>query len=171
MTSTVTSEEFRRAMRRWPTGVAIITARLTDGKAEGMTVNSLISISLDPPLLMVSLTRDSRTLVGVTASNRFGVSILGTGTEELCWSFARAREARDFEGFSDDSGVPLADRANARMVCRVQDTIPISDHVLVIGEVQLIEVEEEELDPLIFHEGALRDFGAYRHPLDLFEGW
>lgn len=170
MTNTA-SDEFRAAMRRWPTGVAIVTTRLPDGRAEGMTVNSLASISLDPPLLMVSLAHDSRTFASIAETERFGVSVLGAGRDELCWAFARAMEARDFVGFSDHDGVPLADEASAGMTCRVHAMFPVADHVLVIGEVTLLKLGNGNPDPLIFHGGALRDFGTYRHPLDLFEGW
>ncbi len=135
-----------------------------------MTVNSLTSISLDPASMMVSLTEDSRTFDAVKEAGKFGISILGSGSEELCWAFARAREARDFAGFSNFDDVPLADEATVRLVCRVDETFPVADHVLVVGSVEFLELGSEA-DALIFHDSALRDFGTYRHPLDLFEGW
>lgn len=151
MTIAIDPTDFRNAMRRWPTGVAIVTARMPDGRAEGMTVNSLASISLDPASMMVSLTKGSRTFNAVKETGRFGISILGSGSEDLWRAFARSREARDFTGFTNLVDVPLADEATVRLVCRVIETFPVADHVIVVGRVELLELGNEA-DPLVLFE-------------------
>lgn len=144
--------DMRRTMAGFVTGVAVVTA-IADGHAHGMTVNSLTSVSLDPPLLLVSLTTGARTTEAVRASGRFTVCVLSARQEKLAIRFAR-RGAEHFAGLPlayGDLGVPVVPDALAHLECTVERMLPVADHLVVIGEVQRAQVREGE--PLAFYRG------------------
>lgn len=167
----VTRDEFRSAMRLWPTGVAIVTSTDSSGRAEGMTVNSLISISLEPPLVLVSLAKPSRTLAAVQDSGVFAVSLLTSGSNELCWSFARDNENREFFDFAELERIPIANASGAAFACVVEQKFDVADHVLIVGRVEAIARMDASAKPLIFYNGALREVGEGESPIELFEDW
>jgi flavin reductase len=167
----ITSAEFRQTMRMWPTGVAIVTSVRADGSPEGMTVNSLISVALEPPLVLISLARPSRTLEAVEESDKFAASILAEGAEELCWSFAQPMQARSFEGFEQFEGVPVVSDCLVAIVCRVERRDTVADHDLIVGQVQASKIRPGGVGPLVFHAGALRDLGLTAAPFDFYDGW
>ncbi|HVE75969.1 MAG TPA: flavin reductase family protein [Actinomycetota bacterium] len=158
-------------MRLWPTGVAIVTSTDSLGNAEGMTVNSLISISLEPPLVLVSLAKPSRTLAAVEDSGMFAVSILSSGSNELCWSFARDSESREFSDFVDLEKIPIANASGAAFACRVEQKFDVADHMLIVGRVEVTARMDNSTKPLVFYNGALREIGEGESPIELFEDW
>ncbi|GAA3728260.1 hypothetical protein GCM10022225_07050 [Plantactinospora mayteni] len=142
----------RRAMGHFTTGVAIVTASI-GGQAHGMTVNSLTSVALDPPLLLVCLTAGARTTTAVEASGRFAISILSNRQERLAARFAR-RGAEHFEGLPlayGELGTPVVPDALAQLECAVENPVPAGDHLVVIGRVLRAEFREGE--PLGFFGG------------------
>jgi flavin reductase (DIM6/NTAB) family NADH-FMN oxidoreductase RutF len=142
---------FRNTMGRFATGVAVVTTE-HNGSYHGMTVNSLTSVSLSPPLLLVCLTRGTRTADAVVARGAFVVNILGDGQDELSDRFARAREDH-FEGLQpviNRHGLPEL-RALGHLHCRVDAVHPGGDHEIVVGEV--VELRDDERLPLIFYRG------------------
>ncbi|MEW2386448.1 flavin reductase family protein [Micromonospora sp. NPDC047707] len=146
----------RRAMGRFATGVAVITTRM-GGVPHGMTVNSLTSVSLDPPLLLVCFNRGARTAECVQASGRFAVNILGARQEQVSNTFARRGE-NHFDGLdlpSHPTGVPLIPGALAHAVCRVDKVVNGGDHIVVFGLVE--DVHEREGAPLLFYGGRYGD--------------
>ena len=84
---TVTSETLRQAMRNWATGITIVTVE-HEGVQHGMTVSSFTSISMEPPLISVSLYKASRTHELVCAADSFGITILAANQEEISNRFA-----------------------------------------------------------------------------------
>ena len=126
--------EFRDFMRHWPTGVAIVTTAGPSGPV-GCTVNALMSLSVEPPLLVVSLGEESRTLQAIRRTDVFGASILAAAQRELSERFANCAREERFTGLElrVEHGVPLLAGAAAQMVCPVQKLEQIADHVLVVG--------------------------------------
>jgi flavin reductase (DIM6/NTAB) family NADH-FMN oxidoreductase RutF len=134
------------------TGVAIVTT--TDrGTPHGMTVNSLTSVSLDPLLLLVCLTSDSRTADAIAARRAFAVNVLGSHQSELSDRFAMP--ASDHFAHAcyelDEEGLPLLRGAVAQIACGVRDLHASGDHVIVVGEVERASAHDGA--PLIFHRG------------------
>lgn len=153
---------FRQAMGRLVSGVSVVTAEV-GGKAHGMTVSSLISVSLEPPLLLVSLTAGSRTTKAVCQAGRFGVSILSAGQELIARRFA-ASGTDHFAGLPTaygDHGVPIVPNALAHFECTSSQVITAGDHLLVIGEV--LGVCHRDGDPLAFRAGLFGDFADRGH--------
>jgi flavin reductase (DIM6/NTAB) family NADH-FMN oxidoreductase RutF len=146
--------EFRRALGCFPTGVAIITTRDSDGTPVGLTCNSFSSVSLDPPLVQWSLRRNSRSLESFRRAKAFAINVLSEDQSEISAHFASSRENK-FEG--DDvykEGLPLVDGCIAHFTCKTIAEHEAGDHIMFIGEVQSFEYHEQ--DPLVFYRGAYK---------------
>jgi flavin reductase (DIM6/NTAB) family NADH-FMN oxidoreductase RutF len=151
----VDQADFRHFMRHWPTGVAIVTTAGQDGPA-GCTVNAMMSLSVEPPLLLVSLCEDSRTLNAIRRTELFGASVLASDQGELSDRFACCAHEERFVRLRlrREHGVPLIADAAAQIVCTVRVMVRCADHVLVVGAPIWQSVEERE--PLLLHRGAHR---------------
>jgi flavin reductase (DIM6/NTAB) family NADH-FMN oxidoreductase RutF len=144
------SRQFRNALGRFASGVTVITAHHED-HPHGMTANAFVSVSLDPPLVLVSLDNRSYMHKILPAIGRYGVSVLAEGQEILSNHFA----GRTVEGlhlrFITREGVPLLDGAVAYFVVQVIDAHPAGDHTLYIGKVEHFEARDDR--PLLFYSG------------------
>lgn len=146
----------RTTMGRFATGVAVITT-LADGEPHGMTVNSLTSVSLDPPLLLVCFTHGARSADAVTAAGRFVVNVLSTRQRSVALRFAERGEDH-FAGLDLEYGehrVPVVPHALAHLECDVDRVIGAGDHVIVLGAV--VDVCARDGDPLGFYGGRFSD--------------
>lgn len=151
---TLDSEQLRHAMRAWTTGVAVITA-VQDGRQYGMTVNSFTSISLEPPLISVTLKRLTHTHELVEKSGEFAVTILSSAQKELSDRFAgKITDIRDrFEGVQTETlslNAPLLKGGMAYFNCRVMNSMPVGENTLFIAEVIAVS-RDGEGDPLVYH--------------------
>jgi len=151
---TLDSEQLRRAMRAWTTGVTVITAKHND-QQYGMTVNSFTSISLEPPLVSLTLKRLTHTHDLVEKSGEFSVTILSSEQKELSDRFAgKFPEIKDrFEGVPTETLVieaPLLKGGLAYFNCRVLNSFPAGENTLFIAEVIAVSGDGEG-DPLIYH--------------------
>ena len=131
---------FRSVMGAFPTGVVIVTTVDPDGAPKGLTSQSFISVSTDPPLLLVSLDKTSRTLRALLATKAFVVNFLAAGRGDVATRFASKGDDK-FAGIvwrpsTAAKGSPiLADDSVAYAECLVDRTIDAGDHVLIIGSV------------------------------------
>jgi len=142
--------EYRNALGRFATGVNIITTR-HDAHVHGMTANAFTSVSLDPPLVLLSLDNRSRMHQILPATLLFGVSVLAEDQEELSNHFA-GRVVNDLGvNFIDRLDVPLIEGAIAHFVVEVVNTHAAGDHTLYIGKVEYFETFDRR--PLLFYAG------------------
>lgn len=158
----VTPEMLRHAMRHWTSGVTVVTSRYGD-QQHGMTVNSFTSLSLDPPVVTVSLAVGTRTQNLVEQSRVFGVTILREGQAEISDRFAGRFTADDdrFDGlktFVLASGVPLLQDGLVSLDCRVKSTYQSGNSMLYIGEVTAIQ-QTGEGAPLVYHNRLYHKLG------------
>ncbi|MGM0584572.1 MAG: flavin reductase family protein [Pseudomonadota bacterium] len=147
-------DRLRRALGRFATGVTVITALAPDGAPMGFTANSFNSVSLDPPLILWSLSRDSRQLGAYRGAAAYAVNILTAEQEGLARQFAR-REGHRFEGVRWEAGlhgVPVLPGALAVFECAHEAVYPAGDHELFIGRVE--RVTERPGRPLTFFGGG-----------------
>jgi flavin reductase (DIM6/NTAB) family NADH-FMN oxidoreductase RutF len=154
--SRVDPEQLRIAMRRWTTGVTIVTS-IHEGVRHGMTVSSFTSISLYPPLVLVSLEYGTRTHDLVKKSGIFGVSILDSRSREISERFAgKETEMEDrFRGldvYTLASGAPLLKAGLAGFDCRVVSTHSPGGNSIFIADVTAVMVGPNTGDPLIYYE-------------------
>lgn len=158
----VSGEELRILMRNWTTGVTLVTAR--DGRGpHGMTVSSFTSVSLEPPRVLVSLERSTRTHGIVEAGRAFGVSILEESTSDLAERFAgRIGDGEDrFAGVEYDltpNGVPIPRQCLAYFECRVVEAFPAATHTLFVGDV-LSGRRMREARPLVYFQREYHRLG------------
>jgi flavin reductase (DIM6/NTAB) family NADH-FMN oxidoreductase RutF len=151
-----TPELFRQAWGKFPTGVTIITTRQADGSPYCTTANAVMSVSLDPLLVLVSIGREGATQANLKRELRFGINVLGEDDAELATAFASQDERPPLPSGHQLSpaGTALLGEALACMDCRVVQQVEAGDHVLFIAEVDDIEVREGA--PLVFHKGRFR---------------
>lgn len=148
------SRQYRRALSRFATGVAVMTTLQDTGVPAGVTVNSFSSVSLEPPLVLWSLALSSSMFVHFERGGHFGVNVLARDQTELSRRFA-TRGLDRFAGVSwapGPTGVPLLANVLATFECAVQDRHPAGDHVIFVGRV--LHYREAAGDPLVFHSGA-----------------
>ncbi len=153
-------ERFRDALASYPTGVTVVTAIGPNGPS-GATANAVTSLSLDPPMMLACLDRDSRTLNSVRAAGRFGVNALAAGQEELALRFAAKHPEPDkWQGieWGESQGSPRLAESLLWVACELRDLIEGGDHLIATGSV--LETQSGEGMPLIFHRGAYRDLLA-----------
>jgi flavin reductase ActVB len=141
--------EFRNALSRWASGVTVVTARDEQGPI-GMTVSSLSSLSLDPPLVLVCVARSALSHAGLVSADGFAVHILSHDQRDLSELFAQAGAAK-FEKFPDERGLfdaPLLPFGIARLQCAHEAAHDGGDHTILVGRV--LRIELAGADPLIY---------------------
>jgi flavin reductase (DIM6/NTAB) family NADH-FMN oxidoreductase RutF len=132
---------YRDLAGAFPSGVAIVTTVDERGTPRGLTTQAFLGLSTEPPLVLVSLDRASRTLAALRRSGSFVVNVLRSGSEELSTRFATKADDK-FDGVrwipsTVAGGAPvLVDAATAFIECTVADVIEKGDHVMFIGSVE-----------------------------------
>jgi len=151
----------RTALGRFATGVAFVTAAV-DGTPAGLIVNSLASVSLEPPLVSFCPSRSSLTWSRMRRGGRFAVNVLARRHEGFARRATPAGSDR-FAGLDWErgrGGVPLLTDALAVLECEIVAEHPAGDHWIVIGRVERLRTSTST-DPLVFFNGA---FAALRQP-------
>lgn len=141
----------RDACGSFATGVTIISTTTKDGD-HGMTANAFMSVSLDPPLVSISLDRKARMLAKVRESRRYAVSVLSSEMEALAMHFAGRFDPAVGNPFGHVMGLPVVPGASAAFVTDVTQEIEAGDHVMILGKVRHI-TRSENATPLLFHAG------------------
>jgi flavin reductase (DIM6/NTAB) family NADH-FMN oxidoreductase RutF len=150
----VTPESFKAALAAVCTPVAVVTT-MHDGRAHGTTVSSFCSLSLDPPMILVSLDRSSELLSLVQESGRYGVNVLAVDQPGIARAFAR-KGADKFVGIEHEmvDGLPRIAGAAVWLRCRLAELVDGGDHVIAIGLVEHAVTEPAE--PLMYHDRTFR---------------
>jgi flavin reductase (DIM6/NTAB) family NADH-FMN oxidoreductase RutF len=133
----------------------VVASRLADGTPCGLTANAVASVSLDPPLILVSVSRESRTLPHILEDGTFAVSVLDADGEALARRFSSPESDGRFDGVahrSEVTGSPVLQSALAWTDCRIHALHEAGDHVILMGEV--LECDARDGDPLLFFRGA-----------------
>lgn len=145
---------FRDAMGRFATGITVVSM-YDDAKPIGMTVNAFMSVSLKPMLLAVSIGDHASMYHKLEIGKPFGVSMLRDSQKDLSLYFADQIDLPDhaFE-FIDQSGVPVIKDALANVSCEVVDQFEAGDHIIFIGKV--IDIHVNDGEPIIYYASKYR---------------
>ena len=149
---------FRRLMGCFTTGVAVATTQDPAGQPIGLTINSLTSVSLNPPLLLFCLDRAAHVFPAFELASDFAINILAADQAELSRSFA------DFRHFPQPAGIWAATLRNCPiltgtlgwLLCRKTATYDGGDHVILLGEVMDLSPPAAADQPLAYFQGRYR---------------
>ena len=144
------------------TGVTIITARTPAGVLVGLTANSFNSVSLNPPLVLWSLSKGASSMAALSTGSHYAINILSADQKELAERFASRREDRWLDvAFTEGlSGAPLLTGSAATFECFNRSRYEEGDHVIFVGEVERCS-HQAGAAPLLFHGGRFYT----EHPL------
>lgn len=150
----VDAAHFRQFAGRFATGVAIIASRDAAGGYKGLVVNSVTALSLEPPLYLVCLDRNSNTLQAIAESGVFSINFLAEDQIGISRHFA-SKTPDKFASMTvacGRHGAPLIEGALASCECKVVDIHPGGDHEIVVGAVDQVRIGEGR--PLLFYRGG-----------------
>lgn len=148
--------DFKAVMGRFATGVTIVTTRLGSVRA-GLTVNAFCSVSLNPPLVLISIDRASSIHGVLLQAGIFAVNFLAADQQNVSRCFAqhsdyRAREFCGCETSVAATGSPILRESLGFVDCRIVDVFPGGDHSVIIGRVEALSSADRT--PLLYFRGA-----------------
>jgi len=153
------SRELRSILGHFATGVTVVTTTDQDGEPCGTTANAFTSVSLDPPLILICLARESLTLDAIRGRGGFVANILAEGQQDHSNWFARTgvRLEPDLHEFTEGRlGLPVLAGTVAHLECEVERIDEGGDHEILLGRVVSHGKHKEAPDPLLFYQGAYR---------------
>ncbi len=146
--------QFRQLLGRFATGVTVLTTRSPKGQPIGMTASSVASVSLDPPLVLVSVDKAHDMHAALEGGTHFVLNILAAEQEELSRRFA-AEEPDRFLGVSyreNERGIAVIEGVVAHIECEKRSVVPGGDHTVFIGLV--IGGDATDRRPLLYYRGG-----------------
>lgn len=153
------SREFRDTLGKFTTGICLISRPVGahDTEPTGIIVNSFTSVSLDPPLLLWCLDKNSNRFGPFMASDSFGVNILAADQRDLSDGFAGGTvfDFDDVETETWETGAAILPAAMVNLECTVTDRHACGDHVIIVGEVSRLRINDPD-DPLVYHASGYR---------------
>ena len=151
---------YRNALGHFGTGVTVITTSTNEGPI-GMTVNSFASVSLEPALVLWSLSKTSGRFDAFQSAERYSIHVMREDQEKLALEFAKNADAFDTCGWRyDGNSVPLLNNALTRFDCTQQAVHEAGDHIIIVGQVTGVVANEGA--PLIFAKGEFGGFNPQR---------
>lgn len=155
-TAVIDAMKLRQTAGQFATGVTVVTYEY-EGENFGATVNSFTSVSLEPPLVLVSMMNNSRA-AQMLGDRPFAINILRHDQHAVAMQFAGKPIDPDSVAWVDDAIAPRLDRTVGHFVCEPWEIYPAGDHVLVLGRV--VSVDSEPDHALTFHQGRFGNTAA-----------
>lgn len=159
MGNSIDANEFRRVLGSFLTGVTVITTATASGEYRGITANSFTSVSLDPPLVLFCIGKQSSSCEAFTNSEGFNIHILSADQQSLARQFIRGTPAEKFDSVpvtTSETGAPLISDVGAWLACRTHQVLDAGDHYILIGEVYSCEAQDYR--PLGFFQSQFQSF-------------
>ncbi|ETX01346.1 MAG: hypothetical protein ETSY2_37415 [Candidatus Entotheonella gemina] len=156
--------QFRQLLGRFATGVTVVTTNHNNEK-HGMTANAFTSVSLDPPLILVSIDKRASMHAIMMEHDSFCVNFLPENRREWSdwWAGKAPKDADQFVDIPHTDGVtgnPVLEGCLGYIDCKVWERYPGGDHTLVLGEVQDAEVNTDpDIKPLLFFSSKYHELG------------
>lgn len=153
--SLTVAQAFRQAMRGFASTVTVITGG-SSARRHGMTATAVSSLAMDPPSLLVCLNRETLLSDIMIEARSFCVNVLQADQQEISSAFSGKVSAEERfsvgEWASNEAGLPFLKAAQASVFCRKTAAIPYGSHVILIGEVEDVRLNEGQ-GPLVYHAG------------------
>ena len=152
--------EFRRALGQFATGVTLATTAAA-GEWHGATANAVMSVSLEPPLVLLSIKVGSRMEAALRHSDNYALSILAAGQQRVAQYFSDSSQPHDRAAFAQfphrtaRTGAPLLEGALAQIDCQIETVYPGGDHLLYLGRVVYLHAAGDD-EPLLYLRGEFR---------------
>lgn len=150
----IDSREFRNALGSFATGVTVVTCKDADGNPVGATASSFNSVSMDPPLILWSVTKSIHSANAFINAEDFVINVLSADQMETSNGFARSGEDK-FAGADTEEGiggVPMLKDCVTRFQCKTWATYDGGDHEIIVGEVKAMDTSDRE--GLVFYRGG-----------------
>jgi flavin reductase (DIM6/NTAB) family NADH-FMN oxidoreductase RutF len=150
----VTPDEFRSVLGRFPSGVTVVTTKDEDGSDEGMTVSAFCSVSLDPPLVLICIEKTASAYKALTTAPGFVVNVLSASQEQIARRFSIIDIDR-FEGVGysrSPNGLAVLDDVLGVIECATFAMHDAGDHTIIVGEVEAARAQSGT--PLLYYRGG-----------------
>jgi flavin reductase (DIM6/NTAB) family NADH-FMN oxidoreductase RutF len=147
----------RRAMGRFTTGVAVISAWQAN-EIHAMTANSICTVSFDPLMVLVCVNKKARMSGFIQEAGAFAINILAEQQEIISRHFAGAGQG-EVPGtlhFETIAGTPFIEHTLSSLACQVDRVLDAGDHLMILGRVEAVRYQEEEAAPLVYYRGRYR---------------
>ena len=147
----------RQIMGRFATGVTVVTTRYGDGEVTGMTANAVMSLSLDPPLVVVSVDKKAAMHGCLQEGQCYAINILARDQEALSAQFATPgpKDFSDLDLMEGETGAPILTGTLGYLDCKLTEVLSAGDHDMYVGEIVAGNLGEG--DPLLFYSGKYRE--------------
>jgi flavin reductase (DIM6/NTAB) family NADH-FMN oxidoreductase RutF len=149
--SDVTPQSFRQTLGRFASGVTVVTMQ-EDGQVHGITVSAFLSVSLEPPLVLVSIDKKAHSHARIMNAERYGVSILAESQQTMSNHFAN-RDPNAVPEFDRLHDFPVLKNALAQLLCKTVQKVDAGDHTLFIGQIEELSWQEDGKPLVYFHGG------------------
>lgn len=159
-------KHLRQVFGRFCTGVTVVCTRDAAGHPLGITVNSFSSVSLDPPLVLFCITRDSDTLPALQHSRCFSVNILAEAQQAISNRLAKKGGPEKMDGIAMHTvatGAPIVDGTLGWLDCETHALHDGGDHLIVVGRIQACAVGEAQ-PPLLYFQSVYRSLPVVDAP-------
>ncbi len=152
----INPNEFRHALGRFASGVTVVTSKDADGNLHGITVSAFCSVSLEPPLILICIDKNTGSHHALAETNAFVVNILREDQQHISDRFASFLPGK-FESVNLRAGVddlPVLKDALANLECRLVNAHPNGDHTIFVGQIEQATINDG--DPLVYFHGNYR---------------
>lgn len=152
----ISKDEFRAALGRFPSGVTVVTTRDREGRLHGITVSAFCSVSLDPPLVLVCIDKNTGSHHALTETDAFVVNVLREDQQYISDRFASFLPDK-FEAVKYRAGIddlPVLEDALANLECRLVHSYDGGDHTIYVGQIERATVNDGQ--PLVYWHGNYR---------------
>jgi len=153
------SKEQRRILGKFATGVTVASTKIGE-ETWGMTANAVTSLSLDPPLVILCIQKDSQSLDKFSDGGCFALNILAADQQEISDRFA-FKGPKDFSSLDTktaETGAPILNGSLGWIDCKLKEILPGGDHDIFIGEIVAGEAPEDGA-PLLYYDGKYAKLG------------
>jgi len=150
----VTPDEFRSVLGRFPSGVTVVTTKDGDGSDKGMTVSAFCSVSLDPPLVLICIEKNASAYDALATASGFVVNILAVSQEQIARRFS-IEDVDRFEGVGysrSQNGFAVLDDVLGVIECVISAMHDAGDHTIIVGEVEAARAQNGT--PLLYYRGG-----------------